>query len=172
MPKKKDFFDPGPSLNIIDDIIAPSDRMKVKFSGSNPASMLGMVPGIIKDTMKIPGKDLLETDIRWDVTDGSFYGVWMGKRTEDRWTVTYIRVILQGVQNKEGFGNFTVEIKGTVETKYDFANFIQRGFWWFYNYSFYYKQRRKYLESGKDDIYDMRSFIINKFKAGEAADKL
>ena len=161
-----------PELNIIDDIIAPSDRMKVKFSGANTASILGIVPGMIKDIMKIPGKDLLETDIRWDVTDGSFYGVWTGKRAEDRWTTTYIRVIVQGVQDKEGFGNFSIEIKGTVETKYEFSNFIQRGFWWFYNYGFYYKQRRGYLENGKDDIYGMRSFIVDKFKAGEAAEKL
>ncbi len=169
---KKKFFEPGPSLNIIDDIIAPSDRMKVKFSGSNPASILGMVPGMIKGVMKIPGKDLLETDIRWDVTDGSFYGVWMGKRTEDRWTTTYIRVIAQGMQNKEGLGNFTIEIKGTVETKYKFSNFVQRGFWWVYNHSFYYKQLRGYLENGKDDIYTMRNFVVDKFNAGEAAEKL
>lgn len=172
MSDEKGFFKPGPSLTIIDDILAPSDRLKVKFKGANPASILGMAPGMIKDIMKIPGKDLLETDIRWDVTDGSFYGVWMGKRTEDRWTTTYIRVIAQGIQNKEGFGDFYVEIKGTVETKYKFSNFIQRGFWWVYNHGFYYKQLRGYLENGKDDIMGMRSFIVDKFKVGEDAEKL
>lgn len=170
MGDKKDFFKDGPSLNIIDDILAPSDRLKVKFKGANPAAILGMAPGMIKDIMKIPGKDLLETDIRWDATDGGFYGVWLGKRTEDRWTTTYVRVIAQGTQNKEGYGDFWVEIKGTVETKYDFANFIQRGFWWFYNYGFYYKQRRGYIEAAKDDIMDMRSFVVNKFKIGEDAE--
>jgi hypothetical protein len=151
-------------LNIIDDILAPSDRLKLKYRGSDPLAMLEMAPGMIKDIMKIPGKDLLETDIRWDATDGGFYGVWMGKRQEDRWTMTYIRVIVQGAQDKEGNGNFTIEIKGTVETSYDFDNFIQRGFWWFYNYGFYYRQRRNYLEQAKDDIFDMRSFIERKFK--------
>src|SRR3990167_7835123 len=111
MGDKKDFFKDGPSLNIIDDILAPSDRLKVKFKGANPTAILGMAPGMIKNIMKIPGKDLLETDIRWDATDGSFYGVWMGKRTEDQWSRTHIRVIAQGVQNKDGTGWFTAEMK-------------------------------------------------------------
>src|SRR3989338_2151903 len=115
-------------LKIIDDLMAPSDRLKVKYSGQNPAAIMGMVPEMIKNIMKIPGKDLLETDVRWDITDGCFYGVWMGKRTEDQWSRSSIRVIAQGAQNKEEFGNFSVEIKGVLETNYIFANFIQRSF--------------------------------------------
>ncbi|MBI4174627.1 MAG: hypothetical protein HY517_03205 [Candidatus Aenigmarchaeota archaeon] len=154
-------------LKIIDDLIAPSDRVKIRFTGQNPSAIMGMVPDMIKNVMKIPGKDLLETDIRWDITDGSFYGVWMGKRTDDLWTRTFIRVIVQGIQNKEGFGDFSAEIKGTLETGYNFANFIQRSYWWFYNYGFYYKQRRGYLENGKDDIMDMKSFLLAKFKIAQ-----
>lgn len=154
-------------LKIIDDLMAPSDRAKIKYTGQNPAAIMGMVPDMIKTLMKIPGKDLLETDVRWDITDGSFYGVWMGKRTEDQWSKTHIRVIAQGVQNKDGTGWFTVEIKGTLDTAYTFANFIQRSFWWFYNYSFYYKQRRGYLENGKDDITEMKDFLLNKFKISQ-----
>lgn len=154
-------------LKVIDDLIAPSDRAKVRYTGPNPAAIMGIVPDMIKTVMKIPGKDLLETDIRWDITDGSFYGVWMGKRTEDQWTTTFIRVITQGVQNKDDTGWFTIEIKGTLETRYQFSNFAQRSFWWFYNYGFYYKQRRGYLENGKDDIMDMKEFLLGKFKIAQ-----
>lgn len=157
-------------LKVFDDLMAPSDRAKVVYRGQNPSAIMGMVPDMIKNIMKIPGKDLLETDVRWDITDGSFYGVWMGKRTEDLWTRTLIRVIAQGVQNKEGTGNFSIEIKGTLETGYEFSNFIQRSFWWFYNYGFYYKQRRAYLENGKDDIIDMKNFILEKFKIAQEED--
>ena len=154
-------------LKIIDDLMAPTDRAKIKYTGSNPGAVLGIVPDMIKNIMKIPGKDLLETDIRWDVTDGSFYGVWMGKRTEDQWSKTHIRVICQGVQNKDDTGWFTAEIKGTLDTGYTFSNFIQRSFWWFYNYGFYFKQRRGYLENGKDDIIEMKDFLLGKFKIAQ-----
>lgn len=154
-------------LNIIDDLIAPSDRLKVKYKGPNPIALMDIVPGMIKDIMKIPGKDLLETDIRWDATDGGFYGVWMGKRTEDRWSTTFLRVIVQGVQGKDETGWFVVEIKGTLETGYQFSNFIQRSFWWVYNHGFYYRQRRQYLEQGKDDIFEMRDLVLNRFKIAQ-----
>ncbi|HIG97642.1 MAG TPA: hypothetical protein HA230_04850 [Candidatus Aenigmarchaeota archaeon] len=158
-------------LNIIDDLIAPADRIKIKYTGTEPVVIMGMAPDMIKNIMKIPSKDLLETDIRWDVSSdpNEFYGVWMGKRKEDNWSTVYLRVIVQGFQHsKEKTGWFVVEIKGTLETKYEFSNFIQRGFWWTYNLAFYYKQRRNYLEMGKDNIYEMRDFILNKFKINKA----
>lgn len=159
-----------PKITIIDDLIAPADRLKVNYKGPNPFGIVNLVPDMIKSIMKIPGKDLLETDIRWDVTSEphGFYGVWMGKRAEDRWSKTFIRVIVQGEHHtKENNGNFWIEIKGTLETSYEFSNFIQRGFWWFYNHSFYYKQRRNYLENGKDDIFDMKDFVTDKFKISQ-----
>lgn len=156
-----------PSLNFIDDLIAPSDRLKVRYDGPNPGAVLGMAPDMIKSIMKIPGKDLLETDIRWDISSepNDFYGVWMGKRQEDRWTTTFLRVIIQGAHHsKEKTGWFTAEMKGQIETKYNYSNFLQRSFWWFFNYGFYYKQRRGYLENAKDDIMDMKDFLLTKFK--------
>ncbi len=153
-------------LNIIDDIMAPSDTAKVKYKGPKAVAILGMVPDLIKSTMKIPGKDLLETDIRWDVSSptNSFYGVWMGKREEDGWTKTYMRVIVQGNHNpKDNTGDFLIQLKGTVETKYEYSNFVHRWFWWFFNYGFYYKQRRKYLEAAKDDIHEMRDIVRERF---------
>jgi hypothetical protein len=154
------------SLSIIDDLMAPSDTAKITFKGANPFTVVAMIPDLIKNTMKISAKDLLETDVRWDATgeNNDFYGVWMGKRTEDRWSKTIIRVIIQGVQNsKDKTGNFTMQIKGTLETKYEYSNFFSKQFWWFYNYQFYYNQRRKYLDNGKDDMLDMKEKILDRF---------
>ena len=155
-----------PELKIIDDLMAPSDTAKVTFKGMNPSNVLGMVPDLIKNTMKISAKDLLETDMRWDVTNEviTYYGVWMGKRTEDRWSKTFIRVIVQGDQHsKEKTGSFSIQIKGTLETTYEYSNAFQRFFWLFYNRQFYHDQRRKYLDEGKTDILDMKEEILSKF---------
>ncbi len=157
-------------IKIVDDLMAPADAAKVKYKGPKAVAILGMMPDLIKSTMKIPGKDLLETDIRWDVSSpkNDFYGVWMGKREEDGWSKTFVRVIVQGVHDpKDNTGNFYVQLKGTLETKYDYAHFVQRWFWWFFNYGFYYKQRRKYLEAGKDDIHEMKATINERFKINQ-----
>jgi len=151
-------------LKIIDDILAPSDTLKIRYEGKNPFLVATLVPKLIRDVMKIPGKDLFESDIRWDVSSEprSFYGQWMGQRTEDRWSKSRIRVIVQGEQHsKEKIGWALIEIKGTVETSYTFSNFLQRSFWWFYNYSFYYKQRRAYIDFSTDNIYKIREEIMS-----------
>lgn len=117
---------------------------------------------MIKEVMRITGKDVWETDIRWDITSDPrpFYGFWMGKRKEDVWTNTRIRIIAQGEQSsKEKIGWIKIIVKGQVTTKYSYSNFIQKSFWWFYNYMFYYKQRRRYIDYAKDNIFIIKDRI-------------
>lgn len=147
---------------MIDDLIAPKDTLTVKFNGKNPFAAVTIVPQLLRSIMKITTKDVLETDVRWDTLGPmrQFYGMWMGKRYEDRWTTTRIRIIIQGEQHPaDRTGSVNIELKGTLLTVYEYSNFIQRSFWWFYNYVFYNKQRRVYLEEGKDKIYEMRDIF-------------
>ena len=148
-----------PSVQIIDDIILPSEMLRLNFQGKNPWAVCSLFPSLLKDVMKISGKDTFETDIRWDITSDPrpFYGVWMGKRAEDKWTNTFIRIIAQGEQSsREKTGWIRIQIKGTVETRYTYNNFIQKSWWWLYSYSFYYKQRRNYLDYAKDNVFKIR----------------
>ncbi|MFH0949377.1 MAG: hypothetical protein V1802_02725 [Candidatus Aenigmatarchaeota archaeon] len=143
------------AITIIDDILSPAGAEKITYQGKNTFLALAIFPRLMRDIMKIEAKDTLETNIRWDASDDprKFYGMWMGIRKNDRWTKTKIRIIIQGTQDtKERIGNVTILLKGTVETSYEFSNFIQRGFWWAFNYWFYYKQRRMYMDYAKDDI--------------------
>ena len=151
---------------IIDDILAPSDTLKVKFEGKNPFVAVAMAPSLLKDVMKLTGKDTLETDVRWDVTgkDAGFFGKWMGRRPDDNWTTTKIRLLIQGEQNSQDkTGWVEVRIKGIVETTYEYSNFIQRSFWWFFNRTFYHKQRQAYIEYAKDNMYTMRDRLKRAF---------
>ena len=146
-------------MEMIDDILAPRDTMLVKFQGKNPFVPVQMATGLLREILKISAKDILETEVKWDNSSEmrNFYGKWMGKRHEDQWTDTWIRIVIQGEQHaKERTGWCNIEIKGTIRTKYNMGNFLQRMFWWFYNHTFYYKQRRMYAEQGKDMIYEIR----------------
>ncbi len=134
-------------IRIIEDILAPTDTLKIRFEGKNPFSATVVVPNMLRYLLKVSAKDILETDIRWDNLGGAkkeFYGRWMGKRTEDQWSATRIRVLIQGAQDStDKTGWCRIELKGTINTDYDYTNFLQRALWWIYNYTFYYKQRRK-----------------------------
>ena len=151
-----------PRINIIDDIMAPSDVIRINFRGAYPFKVVTMVPTMLRDVMKITGVDLYERDIRWDfnVDPRDFYGYWIGKRKEDRWSTTFVIVIVQGAQSsKDKTGWVNIIIKGNVQTKYEYTNFMQKSFWWFYNLMFYFKQRRAYIEFAKDNIFKMRDIL-------------
>lgn len=150
-------------ITIIDDILAPSDKCIVRYKGPNPFVAFAMFPRVIRDVMKVTGKDTFETDVRWDSSEDprGFYGMWYCKRGEDTWTKTQIRAIAQGAQSlKDKEGWLYLELKGNVITSYDYTNFVQRSFWWFYNRTFYYKQRRKYIDFAKDDIFRIRDRVL------------
>ncbi len=152
-----------PKLVITEDLMAPRDTVIVRFQGKNPAAIALMVPRVLIDVLKVSAKDILETDIRWDTTNPEmrdFYGRGGGERKEDRWTGTLIRVVMQGQQHpKEHTGWVRIELKGSLTTSYEYSNFIQRMFWWFYNLTFYNKQKRAYLEEAKDMIFELRTIF-------------
>ncbi|MBI2972023.1 MAG: hypothetical protein HYY37_06385 [Candidatus Aenigmarchaeota archaeon] len=151
-----------PKISWQDDILSPSDTLRVNFQGKNPFVVCGMFPSLLREVMKISGKDVFETDIRWDITSDPrpFYGIWMGRRKEDRWTDTRLRIIAQGEQSSaEKTGWIRIIMKGYITTQYEYTNFVQKSFWWFYNYGFYYKQRRKYLEFAKDNLFLLRERV-------------
>jgi hypothetical protein len=152
-----------PILTIDDDILAPSDVIKIKFEGKNPFSVVPTMLATLKYVMKLSGKDVRETDIRWDVTSDprEFYGMWMGIKKNDRWTKTFARIIAQGAQSStDKTGWINIELKGYIKTEYEYSTFIQKSFWWFYNYMFYYRQRRMYLERAKDDLFMIKERLM------------
>lgn len=151
-------------LTITDDITTPSESMWINFKGESPFKVCKIFPTMLKEVMKITGKDVWETDIRWDITEDprAFYGVWMGRRTDDKWTKTNIRILAQGAQGSpeaKQKGWIRVQIKGSVVTSYDYSNFFQKSLWWFYNFMFYYSQRRQYIDYAKDNVYSLKERI-------------
>jgi hypothetical protein len=153
-----------PEIKIVDDLLAPREYLEIKFQGKEPFNVCTLFMRLLIEVMKISGKDVYETDIRWDVTEDprTFFGVWWGKRDEDRWTKTRIKIRAQGGQSsKDKTGWINIMMKGWVETEYQYTNFIQKSFWWFFNYMFYFKQRRKYIDFGKDNIYKLKERITD-----------
>ncbi len=151
-----------PEINVVDDILAPSEVLRIKLTGAYPFKIVTMVPMMIRDVVKITGVDIYERDVRWgfDADPRYFYGYWVGRRREDRWTQSFFIIIVQGEQSsKDKIGWVTINLKGTVQTRYEYTNFIQKSFWWFYNIMFYWKQRRQYIEYAKDNVYKMRDVM-------------
>lgn len=157
----------SPELTVEDDIAQPSDTLKIKFKGKNPFSVCEKFMDTLRDVMKVSSKDIVETDIRWDITGEprTFYGMWAGRRKDDRWTTTTLRLIAQGSQSsKDMTGDISINVKGTIRTRYEYTNFIQKSFWWFFNFMFYYAARRRYFDFARDNLYEVREKILRQLQ--------
>lgn len=148
------------SIKIIDTILAPREYILIKYKGKEPFTSVRIAIRVLRKVMKIPGSKVYEDHIKWDITGDpvfEFYGIWRGTRDEDRWTSTWIKIIIQGAYNKnDRMGWCNIWIKGHIETSYNYSNAFHRMFWLLFDYIFYYKQRRAYLEYAKQNILDIR----------------
>ena len=65
-------------------------------------------------------------------------------------------------------GKIRIEFYGYIETEYNYANFLQRALWLLYNRIFYYKERRMYIERGKEWLFKLRERIMSAIKMPKA----
>lgn len=157
---------------ITTDILAPSEKKTIEYSGFHPSRMIKLLPEILKSAMIIKPKDIFEDKIKWDVSADpiSFYGEWHINYTFDARSKAKYKIVLQGSQGaKDKMGNIKITIKGSVETSFPFTTFLHRSVFWIYNYAFYNSQRRKYIEAAKvlvDRVEDEMRSAFNLIKRG------
>jgi len=145
--------------------LAPSSKITVEYAGKDPFWICTAALKMMRDTLKLSSKDLREDDVRWDVTGEmrEFYCIWRAKRKEDAWTDTWVKITAHGFINKERQGNVKIKLEGYLETKFSYDNAFQRWLWNLFNYFFYWRQRRSYLDHSKDDIMSIREQILSKY---------
>jgi hypothetical protein len=105
---------------------------------------------------------LYEEEIRWDVLGEmkTFYGVWRGEYPHDKWSKGVFKVIAQGGHSREKEGWVDIRIKGTLRTIFNYGNQFTRSAWWLYNYTFYWKQRRMYMDYDRDLALKIKEEIL------------
>lgn len=138
---------------IRDDLLAPASKYVLKFKGYHPFAAVDMLPDLVKGILHISSKDFWERECRWDITEDprEFFIILTSRRQEDRWSSFNLKFTIRGHQSdKDLMGDIELEVEGTLDTTYVYSNFIQRMLWWLYDYTFYYRQRRMYIDRGKD----------------------
>ncbi len=148
-------------LEFEDTALAPAEWITINYKGKNPVIVYTVVPRAIVDVLKISSSHLFEDHVKWDVTDETktFYGVWRGRYKNDRWSKTWVKVIIQGAQSPDKTGWVNIYIRAILHTGYTYSNFVQKNLWWIYNRWFYYKQRRAYMDYAKDLAYNIRDEV-------------
>ncbi|MBI4018610.1 MAG: hypothetical protein HY368_03300 [Candidatus Aenigmarchaeota archaeon] len=158
-----------PEVVWVDDFYYPSE-WTIRIRTRKPFQLVEMVPDLIRRMMKVTSKDVYEHDVRYDITvdPRTFYGFWEGRRQDDKWTRTTLRITVQGEQaSTDAMGTAHVRFRGTVTTRYPYNNFIQRTFWWFYNRFFYYRQKRQYIFRIRDEVFQIKERMLKTFGVSE-----
>ena len=146
-----------PSITIKDNILAPKNKLVMRYKGEDPFSIARMLNSYLKDLLKVSSSKIYEDDVRWDKTGEPrpFFGMWRvrgGEDLKDNWSQVWFAINYQGEQPiKQGQqGELRIEIKGFLQTKIPYHNFLQKAAWWVYFKIFYNEQRREYLDRAKD----------------------
>ena len=152
-------------ISYTEDILSPREEIFITYTGKNPFLICTIIMPILRDTLKVTASNLREDKIRWvDIGDvRGFFGVWRGYRGEDKWTETMIKVWADGNQDKEKFGTVKIKIKGFLKTEFKYSTPLSRGLWIMFNYTFYWRQRRAYLDFSRDNIFKMKEEILSAY---------
>ncbi|MEM7813313.1 MAG: hypothetical protein QW548_00235 [Candidatus Aenigmatarchaeota archaeon] len=149
-----------------EDILAPANVIKIEYAGKDPFWICANALRLMREVLKLSSKDLREDDVRWDVTSENreFYGVWRAKRTEDSYSSTWVKITAHGFINRERVGSVKIKIEGWLSTDFEWSNPLARWAWIMFNYLFYWRQRRTYIDKSKDDIMTIRENILRAYK--------
>ena len=149
-------------MTIVDEVLVPEEEMNISFNGKNPFLIATIILPLMREVLKVSSTNLFEEDIRWDILgeNKTFYGVWRGEEPHDQWTKCVFRVYAQGGQNKDKEGWVDVRLKGWLRTRFNWGNQLTRSWWWLYNYMFYWKQRRMYMDYDMDIALKIKEEIL------------
>lgn len=158
------------TIRIQEDCLSPSRWIYLDYKGKNPFSVASKIAGMLLPFFNVSSAGVSETDFRWDTSGDpiTYYFTWWVKRGgtdgPSRWTHQRFDIKVQGSQTKEDkVGSFTLQVYGTLITKFSSSNPFTRGLFWLYDYIFYAKRRAQYLRNCEQTIYEFRDEIKKHF---------
>ena len=157
----------GGSYNIEDVVLSPREELVIEYSGHNPFLICTFARSLLRDLLKVSGSSLREDDRRWDFSDPNsrwFYGVWRGVKDEDKWTKIWFRIAAEGKFNvKDKMGSVKIQLRAHMYTNFPYGNPVTASLWKLFNFFYYNKQRRQYIEFHKDLINLMKEQILKAY---------
>jgi len=148
-----------PSWILEDDCLAPERYIRLVYSGPNPFSVYQSTFAILRRVLEIDPSDYWERDFRWDISGDprSFYVRAIVEKKMDSRSVVHFEIIMQGNQPSDPSknGSLTIVIGARLRTEYNLNTPFQqsslyRALLWFYNFFFYFRVRRGYINICRD----------------------
>ncbi len=153
-------------IKYVDEVLAPSWAIKIKYEGQTPSAAIDILKEIAKRRFRISSKFWFEDKFLFvDVGDDyELDATWSAKNKLDRYTKYSFKIEFSMKEGKKSrMGSFTLALKPSMETSFSYGNFLQRIFYTIFMRMFYYKQRRKYMETLKEWALDFKKDMLDAF---------
>ncbi len=153
-------------LKFVDEVLAPSWAIKIKYEGPTPSAAIDIIKEIAKRRFRVSSKFWFEDKFLF-VDIGDTYtldATWSAKNKLDRYTKYNFKLQFEMNEGKKTkSGSFMLAIKPSIETSFSYGNFLQRLFYRIFMKMFYYEQRRKYIEDLKQWVQDFKTDLLDAF---------
>jgi hypothetical protein len=150
---------------IVDDCLAPARFVYLDYSGPDPFGVSNKVKGMLNRFFSVSTAGISETNFNWSAEGDpiGFYFTWWVQKPFGR-SIMRIDIKVQGSKGKiKNVGNFTMELKGEITSRFGYATSFLKPLWWIYTYTFYNRRRRNYVDMCKDYIMGFRAEIAKHY---------
>ncbi len=152
-------------ITITDDCLTPSRHIYLDYSGHDPFGVSKKIVELLQPFFGVSSAGISETDFRWDNTGDpiTFYFTWWVQRNYGK-SLLRIDIKVQGSKGKtKNVGNFTMELKGEIVTSFGYSTSLTKSLWWIYNYVFYGRRRRNYIDMCRNQLEKFRIEIAEHY---------
>ncbi len=153
-------------LTIVDDCLTPGRFIYLDYSGPDPFGISKKIAGLLKPFFGVSSAGVSETNFNWDSSGDpiTFYFTWWVQKSFGKFSSMRMDIKVQGTKGKtKNTGNFTMEIRGKIITRFGYSTSLLKSLWWIYSYLFYNRRRRNYINMCRDYAQRFRKEIAEHY---------
>jgi len=153
-------------IEVMDECLTPEKYTYVRYTGKDPWKVAEKITDRVKPFFHVSSSGTNNWRLNWDMTGDvrTFYSLWWVKKSLSNFTEMKVDLKLQGEQHKDTkMGKFSLQLSGTLNTKFKAWGPFLRTLWYMYSYLFYNRVRRQYIKRCQSSIYNFKNEIKKEF---------
>ena len=157
-------------IDVTDECLVPEKYTYVRYTGKNPWEVSEKITELIRPFFHVSASGTNNTRLNWDITGDvrTFYSLWWAERKLSRFSRMKVDFKLQGEQHKDTkMGKFSLQLSGTINTKFGGFGPLLKPLWYTYSYLFYNRVRRDWIKKCQATIYNFKNEIKKEYGLGE-----
>lgn len=154
------------TITIVDECLAPEKYIYVTYKGPNPFGVAEKISETVRPFFHVSASGTAQTRLNWDSSGDpiAFFSTWWVKKDLSRFTKMWVYIKVQGSKSKaDNMGEFTMQLNGSLETKFEGFSAFLKPFWLMYSYLFYDRARRHFIERCRNFVVNFRNEVKEHF---------